>query len=328
MYLLPEVFLIRSFKTEQTHLTLYMTAIASLSTLVGKPIIKVFPENGLNVKIAGSSVTENHPTTLSPSTLVLDWNCNNFWCLAFLIVTSIFCFYKLYNFCFFFRKFQRWEISSNSIWSQCHHPSGWLWSCSVFPHKTLRWAYYTLSLIIHAAFPVSWNFPLLALSLSDTYNLCFLHYFRIQPRWWRRISERMGYIRSFFLRVRKYLSQNHNCFVTGELAQLIVFWCVASDQIPRCIYTFLLWRIYLQNKSRTRGNLQSLYSILDSLILLSRYIYTQNHWYVRMGAAWDWCIAGNVTSVRLTRNCKHYKKTEKYSFRRNQGEISLLVFSI
>ncbi|KAG2243100.1 hypothetical protein Bca52824_095056 [Brassica carinata] len=64
-----------SFKTEQTHLTLYMTAIASLSTLVGKPIIKVSPENGLAVKISGSSLTGNHPTTLSPSTLVLDWNC-------------------------------------------------------------------------------------------------------------------------------------------------------------------------------------------------------------------------------------------------------------
>ncbi|CAG7886169.1 unnamed protein product [Brassica rapa] len=64
-----------SFKTEQTHLTLYMTAIASLSTLVGKPIVKVSPETGLNVKISGSSLTGNHPTTLSPSTLVLDWNC-------------------------------------------------------------------------------------------------------------------------------------------------------------------------------------------------------------------------------------------------------------
>ncbi|CAH8345137.1 unnamed protein product [Eruca vesicaria subsp. sativa] len=64
-----------SFKTEQTHLTLYMTAIASLSTLVGKPIIKVSPENGLAVTISGSSLSGNHPTTLSPSTLVLDWNC-------------------------------------------------------------------------------------------------------------------------------------------------------------------------------------------------------------------------------------------------------------
>uniref|UniRef100_A0A1J3EJL6 G-protein coupled receptor n=1 Tax=Noccaea caerulescens TaxID=107243 RepID=A0A1J3EJL6_NOCCA len=64
-----------SFSTEQTHLTLYMTAIASLSTLVGKPSINVSPENGLSVKIAGSSLTGNHPTTLSPSTLILDWNC-------------------------------------------------------------------------------------------------------------------------------------------------------------------------------------------------------------------------------------------------------------
>jgi len=90
VYLHPEVFLICSFKTEQTHLTLYMTAIASLSTLVGKPIIKVSPENGLDVKIAGSSLTGNHPTTLSPSTLVLDWNCNNSCYLTFCIVPLIF----------------------------------------------------------------------------------------------------------------------------------------------------------------------------------------------------------------------------------------------
>ncbi|CAN8328042.1 unnamed protein product [Cochlearia groenlandica] len=81
-----------NFKTEQTHLTLYMTAIASLSTLVGKPIVKVSPENGLAVKITGSSLTGNHPTTLSPSTLVLDWNCNNFWYLAFLFLSLIFVF--------------------------------------------------------------------------------------------------------------------------------------------------------------------------------------------------------------------------------------------
>ncbi|XP_010526775.1 PREDICTED: uncharacterized protein LOC104804245 [Tarenaya hassleriana] len=64
-----------SFSTEQTHLTLYMTAVASLSSSVGKPIIKVFPENGLEVKLSGSSSTGNHPTTLSPTTLVLDWKC-------------------------------------------------------------------------------------------------------------------------------------------------------------------------------------------------------------------------------------------------------------
>lgn len=98
MYLPHEVFLIFCrFKTEQTHLTLYMTAIASLSTLVGKPIIKVSPENGLNVKISGSSLTGNHPTTLSPSTLVLDWNCNSFCYLSFSIVPLTFCFYKFCN---------------------------------------------------------------------------------------------------------------------------------------------------------------------------------------------------------------------------------------
>lgn len=106
MYLHPEVFLICSFKTEQTHLTLYMTAIASLSTLVGKPIIKVFPENGLDVKIAGSSLTGNHPTTLSPSTLVLDWNCNKFCYLAFCIVPLIFAVTKHVTFCFFSRNFK------------------------------------------------------------------------------------------------------------------------------------------------------------------------------------------------------------------------------
>lgn len=156
VYLHPEVFLICSFKTEQTHLTLYMTAIASLSTLVGKPIIKVFPENGLDVKIAGSSLTGNHPTTLSPSTLVLDWNCNKSCYLAFFIVPLIFAVTNSVTFCFFFSwKFQRWKNSANSIWSQRYHSSGWLWSCSVFPHKTLWWAYYTLGLIIHKAFPLS-----------------------------------------------------------------------------------------------------------------------------------------------------------------------------
>lgn len=101
VYLHPEVFLICSFKTEQTHLTLYMTAIASLSTLVGKPIIKVFPENGLDVKIAGSSLTGNHPTTLSPSTLVLDWNCNKSCYLAFFIVPLIFAVTNSVTFFFF-----------------------------------------------------------------------------------------------------------------------------------------------------------------------------------------------------------------------------------
>ncbi|XVF15822.1 hypothetical protein REPUB_Repub09cG0189500 [Reevesia pubescens] len=64
-----------SFSTEQTHVTLYLTAIASQSNLVQKPTIKVFPENGLEVKLSGTGTTGKPPTTLSPSTLLLDWRC-------------------------------------------------------------------------------------------------------------------------------------------------------------------------------------------------------------------------------------------------------------
>ncbi|KAH0984854.1 hypothetical protein GBA52_012031 [Prunus armeniaca] len=64
-----------SFGTEQTHVTLYMTAIASLSTLVQRPIIKILPENGLEVKVSGSGATGSPPTTLSPTMLNVDWRC-------------------------------------------------------------------------------------------------------------------------------------------------------------------------------------------------------------------------------------------------------------
>ncbi|CAB4287730.1 unnamed protein product [Prunus armeniaca] len=64
-----------SFGTEQTHVTFYMTAIASLSTLVRRPIIKVLPENGLEVKVSGSGATGSPPTTLSPTMLNVDWRC-------------------------------------------------------------------------------------------------------------------------------------------------------------------------------------------------------------------------------------------------------------
>lgn len=87
-----------SFETEQTRVSLYMTAISSLSTLVQKPIIKVrnffhllwlfvknhnflvyflqvFPENGLVVKLSGSGITGKPPTTLSPTMLIVDWRC-------------------------------------------------------------------------------------------------------------------------------------------------------------------------------------------------------------------------------------------------------------
>ncbi|KAB2036593.1 hypothetical protein ERO13_D03G012200v2 [Gossypium hirsutum] len=64
-----------SFSTEQPHVTLYLTAIASQSNLIKKPRVKVFPENGLEVKLSGTAATGNPPTTLSPSTLLLDWRC-------------------------------------------------------------------------------------------------------------------------------------------------------------------------------------------------------------------------------------------------------------
>ncbi|XVF17953.1 hypothetical protein REPUB_Repub10bG0169600 [Reevesia pubescens] len=64
-----------SFSTEQLHVALYLTAVASLSNLVQKPIIKVFPEDGLEVKLSGTGATGKPPTTLSPSTLLLEWRC-------------------------------------------------------------------------------------------------------------------------------------------------------------------------------------------------------------------------------------------------------------
>ncbi|XP_019105620.1 uncharacterized protein LOC104895077 isoform X2 [Beta vulgaris subsp. vulgaris] len=64
-----------SFSTEQTRLTLYMTAIASLSNLVQKPIVKVFPQNGLEIQLSGSGASGNSPTTLSPTVLTVDWTC-------------------------------------------------------------------------------------------------------------------------------------------------------------------------------------------------------------------------------------------------------------
>ncbi|EXC24882.1 hypothetical protein L484_013251 [Morus notabilis] len=64
-----------SFATEQTHVYLYMTAIASLSTLVQKPIVKTFPDIGLEVRLSGSGAAGKPPTTLSPTALVVDWRC-------------------------------------------------------------------------------------------------------------------------------------------------------------------------------------------------------------------------------------------------------------
>lgn len=64
-----------SFGTEQTRVTHYMTAIASLSTLVQKPTVKVYPENGLEVQLSGSAAAGKPPTTLTPTVLIVDWMC-------------------------------------------------------------------------------------------------------------------------------------------------------------------------------------------------------------------------------------------------------------
>ncbi|KAI8017396.1 hypothetical protein LOK49_LG04G01168 [Camellia lanceoleosa] len=64
-----------SFGTEPSHVALYMTAIASLSNLVQKPTVKVFPEHGLEVRLSGSGANGSPPTTLSPTMLMVDWRC-------------------------------------------------------------------------------------------------------------------------------------------------------------------------------------------------------------------------------------------------------------
>ncbi|CAM8902300.1 unnamed protein product [Rhodiola kirilowii] len=92
-----------SFRTEQTRVVLYMTAFASLSHLVKKPILKLkewslsykkytptspssaveksndyirsFPEDGLEVTLSGSVTSGIAPTTLSPTMLIVDWTC-------------------------------------------------------------------------------------------------------------------------------------------------------------------------------------------------------------------------------------------------------------
>ncbi|XP_024968812.1 uncharacterized protein LOC112508244 isoform X2 [Cynara cardunculus var. scolymus] len=65
-----------SFQTDQSHVSLYMTAIASLSHLVQKPSITVSPQDGLEVTLSGSAATTgSRPTTLSPTLLNIDWRC-------------------------------------------------------------------------------------------------------------------------------------------------------------------------------------------------------------------------------------------------------------
>ncbi|KAL6627657.1 hypothetical protein ACP70R_031383 [Stipagrostis hirtigluma subsp. patula] len=64
-----------SFQTEQVHVSLYLSAMSSLSGLVGKPTFKVNPAKGLGVTLTGSGVNGAMPTTLSPTVLNVDWRC-------------------------------------------------------------------------------------------------------------------------------------------------------------------------------------------------------------------------------------------------------------
>ncbi|KAJ4808108.1 hypothetical protein LUZ62_020674 [Rhynchospora pubera] len=65
-----------SFGTDQTQLSLYITAISSLSGLVGKPVFQVYPQRGLEVKLSGSAANGAAPSTLSPSVLSVNWKCD------------------------------------------------------------------------------------------------------------------------------------------------------------------------------------------------------------------------------------------------------------
>lgn len=64
-----------SFQTAQTQVVLFTSAVASLSSLVQKPILKVHPNKGLGVKLSGSAASGMPPTTLSPAMLIVDWRC-------------------------------------------------------------------------------------------------------------------------------------------------------------------------------------------------------------------------------------------------------------
>ncbi|CAA0834018.1 Unknown protein, partial [Striga hermonthica] len=64
-----------SFRTEQRDVTLYLTAVASVSNLVQKPTVKISPEQGLVVQLSGSGADGRPPTTLSPTMILVDWRC-------------------------------------------------------------------------------------------------------------------------------------------------------------------------------------------------------------------------------------------------------------
>uniref|UniRef100_A0A0E0FJP9 Uncharacterized protein n=1 Tax=Oryza nivara TaxID=4536 RepID=A0A0E0FJP9_ORYNI len=64
-----------SFQGEQSHVSLYLSAVFSLSGLVGKPSLKVNPVKGLDVTLTGSGTNGAMPTTLSPTILNVIWRC-------------------------------------------------------------------------------------------------------------------------------------------------------------------------------------------------------------------------------------------------------------
>uniref|UniRef100_A0A0D9UZB8 AT4G36440-like protein n=1 Tax=Leersia perrieri TaxID=77586 RepID=A0A0D9UZB8_9ORYZ len=64
-----------SFQSDQSHVSLYLSAVYSLSGLVGKPSFKVNPVKGLDVTLTGSGTNGAMPTTLSPTILNVIWRC-------------------------------------------------------------------------------------------------------------------------------------------------------------------------------------------------------------------------------------------------------------
>ncbi|KAJ0680053.1 hypothetical protein HanPI659440_Chr16g0620021 [Helianthus annuus] len=62
-----------SFDTDQSRVSLYMTAVASLSQLVQKPTVS--PKTGLGVTLSGSAASGSPPTTSSPTLLNIDCRC-------------------------------------------------------------------------------------------------------------------------------------------------------------------------------------------------------------------------------------------------------------
>lgn len=64
-----------SFPSEQIHVSLYLSAMSSLSALVGQPTFRVNPTKGLGVMLTGSGANGAKPTVLSPTVLNVNWIC-------------------------------------------------------------------------------------------------------------------------------------------------------------------------------------------------------------------------------------------------------------